>query len=88
MKEIIHDLNHDLTYDCTHNQLCVPQYKVKDLGYITLAYFQTFSGTTYAQRVNNKVLIHNGKNALRKSQLTFFYVSTLTISRDFTNQDF
>ena len=23
-----HDLNHDLTFYCTHIQLCVPQYKV------------------------------------------------------------
>ena len=28
VKEITHDLNHDLTFYCTHNQLCVPQYKV------------------------------------------------------------
>ena len=26
--EITQDLNHDLTFYCTHNQLCVPQYKV------------------------------------------------------------
>ena len=39
MKEITHDLNHDLTFYCTHNQLCVPQYKVNvysTWGYITL----------------------------------------------------
>ena len=33
------DLYHDLTFYCTHNQLCVPQYKVNDyleyLGCIT-----------------------------------------------------
>ena len=28
VKEITHDLNHDLTFYYTHNQLCVPQYKV------------------------------------------------------------
>ena len=28
MKEITHDSNHDLTFYCTHNQLCVPKYKV------------------------------------------------------------
>ena len=28
MKEITHDFNHHLTFYCTHNQLCVPQYKV------------------------------------------------------------
>ena len=28
VKEITHDLNHNLTFYCTHNQLCVPQYKV------------------------------------------------------------
>ena len=28
MKEITHDLNHDLTFYCRHYQLCVPQYKV------------------------------------------------------------
>ena len=28
VKEITHDLNHDLTFYCKHNQLCVPQYKV------------------------------------------------------------
>ena len=28
VKWITHDLNHDLTFYCTHNQLCVPQYKV------------------------------------------------------------
>jgi hypothetical protein len=27
-KKITHDLNHDLTFYCTHNQLCVPQYEV------------------------------------------------------------
>ena len=28
VKEITHDLNHDLTFYCIHNQLSVPQYKV------------------------------------------------------------
>ena len=28
MKEVTHDLSHDLTFYCTHNQLCVPQNKV------------------------------------------------------------
>jgi hypothetical protein len=28
VKEITHYLNHGLTFYCTHNQLCVPQYKV------------------------------------------------------------
>ena len=27
-KEMTHDLKHDLTFYCTHNQFCVPQYKV------------------------------------------------------------
>ena len=40
MKGITHDLIHDLTFYCTHNQLCVPQYKVNQcleyLVYITL----------------------------------------------------
>ena len=35
-----HDVNHDLTFYCTHKQLCVPQYKVSVysmyLGCITL----------------------------------------------------
>ena len=26
-EKITHDLNHDLIFYCTHNQLCVPQYK-------------------------------------------------------------
>ena len=28
VKEITHNWNHDLTFYCTHNRLCVPQYKV------------------------------------------------------------
>ena len=28
MEEVTHDLNHDLTFNCRHNQLCVPQYKL------------------------------------------------------------
>ena len=28
VKEKTHDLNYDLSFYCTHNQLCVPQYKV------------------------------------------------------------
>ena len=35
-----HDLNHNLTFYCTHNQLCAPQYTgqcLEYLGYITLA---------------------------------------------------
>jgi hypothetical protein len=32
VKEISHDLSHDLTFYCTHNHLCVSQYKVNTLG--------------------------------------------------------
>ena len=32
VKEITHDLNHDLTFYCTHNQSCVPQYKVNNFA--------------------------------------------------------
>ena len=36
-----HDLNHDLTFYCTHNQMCVPQYKVNVvLGIYNFAYNQ------------------------------------------------
>ena len=38
MKEITHDLNHDLIFYCTHNQLCatVDSRCLEYLGYITL----------------------------------------------------
>ena len=31
-EKITPDLNHDLIFYCTHNQLCVPQYKVNVLS--------------------------------------------------------
>ena len=60
-----HDLNHDLTFHCTHNQLCVPQYKVNvqstwdiklwnrsqlEIGHIKIATFRCLS--KYIFRVN------------------------------------
>ena len=31
MKEKTHDFNHDLTFYCTHNQLCVPQCSIRSM---------------------------------------------------------
>ena len=43
VKEITHDLNHDLTFYCTHNQLCVPQYKVNALGIYNFGFNMTLN---------------------------------------------
>ena len=55
MKIISHDLNHDLIFYCTHNQLCVPQYLdsqcLEYLGYITLvSCIKTNTTSTYFEQ--------------------------------------
>ena len=57
MKEINHDLNHDLTFYCTHN---LPQYKVnvlEYLGYITLIDLKKGRGKLKGVRTMRTILL-------------------------------
>ena len=64
MKEITHDLNHDLTFYCTHNQLCVPQYirsLFRVLGIYNFAYcliFILFFCKNRTKKTNNFMTLY------------------------------
>ena len=54
MKEINHDFNHDLTFYCTPNQLCVPQYKAETSSLCIRSMFRVLGIYNFGHVVHGK----------------------------------
>ena len=74
MKEITHDLNHDSTFYCTHNQFCVQEYKVN--------VYSTWDVYKFESLFKNFIPIHSWKFFVRQffDQFSWFKI-TIKVSK-------